>query len=219
MKESAGENRNEPDLSRRKFLKAAVVTAIGTGLGLKALKSQSATEGNSAVDKQSMSKERLEELKERNTTIDLEKKILRSLGPEDIKQIGTGIIPDNVYAWSRKYRESVAKSSLTAVGTAVATAAVHHFVKENDEGKKNVERGMSIPFGTAATAVVGLGAATYLGKDALFGKLTPKIIKDAEDDVVAWIQNYNVNKTTKDTVEDGIAKQINKLDRKLQGNI
>ncbi|MDO8482150.1 MAG: hypothetical protein Q7S75_03680 [bacterium] len=220
------------DPSRRNFLKGAVASALGFGLAKKGMDALPRADSVTPETGKMPDNEALKDLKDRNTTIELEKSILISFDENDIKQIGTGIIPSRVYALSRKYAEAVAKATLSATGTVGALGTSGYLINERDNQRKapeirvpsTVEKIIgkevdpNIPVNAAVLATVVGAAATAFYTKNVYNQPSMENIQDAEKGVVKWIQDFNLEKKQESSVKEAINVKIGQLNKEETDN-
>lgn len=201
-------------MDRRGFLKRA-----GAGLAAGALAMAGVARGADSRPKETERKDNPETSREKDIR-KIEANIFSSFDPKDLKDVGSGVIPDKVHMFSKLRNEAVAKTTISAVGTAVTSAVAYGAYRQRENERKSLDKpqspkGPDVPLGAAVLGVAGLGLTAVMAKD--WYKQHPiENIEDAERRVVDWIQDYNVNKTkVEDSSEESVKKAIKALIGKL----
>jgi len=212
-----GEGRAEKGFSRRDFLKAGSALTASAALP----KQSEAKEGKRGPE-QMEPKESPEMLKDRNTTIELEKMIFNSFSAGDMDDIASGPIPEKVFDLSRKYREEGAETVIGMFGTALLAGLAYGLLQNQDKdmtASKDEEeaKGTKIAAGGAGVMGTFLMGATAVEAWDFFHQPSMKNIIDAEKEVVAWIGEYKMEK--KLSVQEAIKDQLKKLTDEQKGII
>ena len=193
--------------ARRDFLKGASALVLGAIVpkGAKSAESE---------PKQAEHKDSPEQLKDRNTTIELEKMILNSFGASDMDNIASGPIPEKIFDLSRKYREEGAETVIGMFGTALLASLAYGLLQNQDKDKtasKDEEEAKSAKIAAGGAGAMGtlLMGATAVKAWDFFHQPSMKNIMDAEKEVVAWIGEYKMEKRL--SVQEAIKYQLKKL--------
>jgi len=193
-------------MNKRDFLKGAGALVLGAVV-------PKGAKGAEAVPNQLKSKESPEILKDRNTTIELEKVIFNSLSVGDMDDIASGPVPAKIFDLSRKYREEGAETVIGVFGTALVSGLTYGLL-QNQDGDKVAPKDEEAKVAKVAAGGAGAMGALLLGATAVkawdfFNQPSMKNIRDAEEEVVEWISAYKMEKRL--PVQEAIKDQLKKL--------
>ncbi|MDP3965715.1 MAG: hypothetical protein Q8Q13_02870 [bacterium] len=225
-------------MDRREFLKrsTASIAAGITGFGLtnKVLgKFQKQNSTVPEVDRRPLSKEKIRELKNRNTTIELEKNILSSFDETDIENLrSNGKLPmDKIFQFTKGYHNAMVAAAGTTVVTAGALGATGLLMKnQRDKSKAPQLMGAGVGQETISDdAKIALAAgASFLGalvsgfalNNMVYNQPSLQNVASAEGNVQEWLHKLRSDEkfhATRDSFMSARGEYIEALNTE-QGN-